>query len=153
MIPVDQQRGHDCLRACLASMFEMRYQEVPQFGGEGTPEETEGRGWKQDLDLAEWLEKRGMGFLRLPEVSKQLAKNKSARLPWGIAIAEGPSPRGNWVHACVYDCRDKANPVRLHDPHPSRMFFAGQRGTIQADLSLITDWMCLAVVDPAKMHG
>lgn len=153
MIPVDQRRGEDCLHACVASMFEMRYEEVPQFGGVGTPEETKARGWKQDLELAEWLRERGLGFLRLPEVNKALATRPAARLPWGIAIAEGPSPRGDWDHACLYDCRDKASPVRLHDPHTSRMFFAGQTGTIKEDLERITNWMVLVVVEPARLGG
>jgi len=123
MKPVDQASDHDCLRACIASIFELLPGEVPQFGAAAIG--TERASLAQDEDLRNWLSLRGIGLLHVTNPKIVFAQGgKSAQCPWGYCVAGGKSPRGDWDHAIVYDARD-GEPKMVHDPHPSRAGFAG----------------------------
>lgn len=143
---VNQRTQADCLRACVASIFELPYEEVPDFGHRtdptGQPPSTV-RCWDQDVELAEWLAKRGLGFIRLTS-PWPFEVGSAARLPWGFCIGEGNSPRGDWRHGVVYDARTcgvAEEPKMIHDPNPSR---AGLRGPVQF-------FVCFVVVEPSRV--
>ncbi len=92
MTPVLQTKfGLDgnCLSACVASVFDLPIQAVPEFSKQG---------WLLDLDR--WFRLCGLRVYSL----------SAGRAELGIAI--GPSPRG-LRHAAVW----QAGQV-LHDPHP-----------------------------------
>ena len=103
MIPVDQTtfgRGAgNCFSACVASIFEVAIDELPNFRCE--------RGWPQNFDG--WLRDRGLARMTVNVAGGGWPPVGA----WGIAT--GPSPRGEFLHACVY----KGNEL-VHDPHPSR---------------------------------
>ncbi len=141
---VDQQTKGDCLRACVAALLGLPYREVPLFGGpvDQPPPEGSSKGWEQDVQLGEYLNRIGLGHIRLPEPSAAMERKGSARLPWGFAIAEGRSPRGDYFHAVVYDCRDPEAPKLEWDPHESR---AGLRGDVES-------FVCLVVTNPEKLR-
>lgn len=145
MLGVDQRETYDCLRCAIASLFNLTYGEVPQFGEGGTPDETEGRGWAQETEFNEWLAKRSLGFLRLPNPWAALeAGRQGARLPWGLCLGEGKSPRGDWDHTVVVDARGASTEDDLsvvHDPHPDR---TGLRGRIES-------FVCFTVEDPGEL--
>lgn len=140
---INQRTDSDCLRACIASLFELTYDQVPDFPA--TPDALEGMsvGMAQDVELAEWLAKRGLGFIRLPEPKKAIERGaQSARLPWGLCIGVGGSPRGDWLHCVVMDAREnEREPEVIHDPHPSRAGLNPLRG--------IEEYIVLVVLDPA----
>lgn len=123
---VNQRTDYDCLRCCISSIFGDKYEDLPTFGSE-SPGEYSGiksRGWAQECELNEWLGRRGLGFIRLPNPRLAMERGaSSARLPWGICIGEGKSPRGQWMHSVVYDargCGADSDPILIHDPHSSR---------------------------------
>lgn len=102
MKPVDQTRFGDpdgnCLAACVASLLDLKLDEVPIPGTEGWLEE-----------LAEWLAPRGMWPLLLTRCTRDHLVHLH-----GYAIVSGPSVRG-LMHATVWRCGEM-----VHDPHPSR---------------------------------
>lgn len=95
MVPVTQSRvGADgtCFRACLASIFELKESQVPDFSDEEFFE-----------DIAAYLKTLGLRYRRVPIDGTK---------PSGYSTIEGVSPRGG-LHACVaYDGK------LVHDPHP-----------------------------------
>lgn len=138
---VNQRTDRDCMRAAVASAFELPYEEVPDFGN-GDYDDEKSRGWRQECELAEWLALRGLGFLRLPNPWRE--GSGARRMPWGVCLGEGASPRGDFYHAVVFDARGAGGEepaVLLHDPHPSR---AGLRGPPDS-------FVCFTVDDPAKV--
>lgn len=137
MLRVNQRTGEDCLRAAVASIFQLPYDEIPDLGSSG---------WEQECRLAEWLESRGLGFIRIMDPDKALARGaRSARLPWGVCVGEGKSPRNEDYHAVVCDaraCGAGEPPKIIHDPHPSR---AGLPGGAES-------YICFTVQDPAALR-
>lgn len=120
MIPVDQTifagdpegRKGDCFRACLASILELKSEEVPHFF------ELYGYGFSKQVK--EWLKERyGISLVRV-----FIAKDRIT--VWGAEgyfIASGRSPRSTTEkpleHAVVMLAEDNRISV-AHDPHPSR---------------------------------
>lgn len=140
MKPVDQVGSSDCLRACIASIFELEVHQVPEFGASAGG--TEEAGLAQDSQLRKWLADRGLSLLHVVNPRIQFANGaQSAVSPWGICVAGGKSPRGDWDHAVVYDARD-GEPKLLHDPHPSRSGFDGEPAY----------FTCFLVEDPVLMR-
>ena len=99
----DSRKG-DCVRACLASIFELSIDEVPNF-------------WEQIQDptefwrlINEWL----MENFRVKNIFLKYSKKTANILEGVLCIAGGTSPRHTpGGHAIVW--RDGL----LHDPHPS----------------------------------
>jgi len=140
--PVDQRNRYDCLQACVASIFELPYDQVPQFGESaiGTKREA----LQQDTDFRNWLDRFGISHSYITNPEIMLEAGKSARAPWGLCVGEGTSPRGKWFHATVWDARGTAlaiEPVLLWDPHPDR---TGLKGRVQ-------QFTCFNLEDPAKL--
>lgn len=105
MIPVDQtafavttgEEAGDCLRAALASVFEVPLLAIPHFVADPSDE------WH--LRMSEWFLERGLHAAEYPA---------DAVLAPEPHVAGGPGPR-DFEHACVY-----AGDELVHDPHPAR---------------------------------
>lgn len=146
MKPVDQRRTDDCMRAAVASIFELPYEDVPLFGGESDDRQKD-NGFAQDRDLRAWLKARGAGLRYVHDPAWQMKTKKCAELPWGLCVGSGKSPRGDWQHAVVCRALDnfEVEPCVeiVHDPHPSR---AGIDGTIQT-------YHCFLLLDPVRLRA
>lgn len=128
----------------MASIFELPYEDVPQFGGEQTPA-AEQSGFRQDQELRAWLGARGVDFRYINDPAEQLRCRGSAEIPWGLCIGSGKSPRGDWQHAVVMRAFADWKPGGpwaeiVHDPHPSRAGLDGPTLTYQ----------CFVLLDPSK---
>lgn len=109
MIPVDQDKfgwpDGNCFDACVASILELRLDEVPHFNSRGEQ-------WYQYL--TEWLAERGLE----PRFYEYDPRDPKRYSPPGYTIVGGVSPRHagqRRLHACV--ARDGA---LVHDPNPAR---------------------------------
>lgn len=112
MIPVDQRNNFDCMTACLASIFELRYQQCPTLYMLKTGEPLDA--WHTVYDL--WLAKRGWAVMERVLVEGQEIDSQES--PWsfpGYWIAGVKSPRYDGTHAVVMH-KDKI----IFDPHPRR---------------------------------
>ena len=99
----DPRKG-DCVRACLASVFELPVDEVPNFW-EQTQDPTEFWGL-----INEWL----MENFGVRKIFLRYSEKTADCLEGVLCIASGTSPRHTpGGHAVVW--RDGL----LHDPHPS----------------------------------
>lgn len=103
MIPVDQttfglDKGN-CFAACVASIFEVALDTLPNFCCE--------EWWPHNF--TNWLYDRELAYVTIP------ATNVTSIHELVYGIAAGPSPRGEFLHSCVY-----RGSVLVHDPHPSR---------------------------------
>lgn len=104
MLAVDQTQfagegaGGNCVQASLASILNLPLSEVPHFL------EVADRPEEWELAFMDWLEERGVGFIR----------REGEWIFDGYYLASGPSPRGV-SHMVVYHDGKLA-----HDPHPSR---------------------------------
>jgi hypothetical protein len=128
MIPVDQttvavttgEEAGDCLRAALASVFEVPLLAIPHFVADPSDE------W--NLRMSEWFLSRGLHLFDFP------AGDVVAPEPH---VASGPGPRG-FEHSCVY-----AGDVLVHDPHPARAGLSEIRSRTVfwlADARRFSDW-------------
>ncbi len=139
--PVDQKTDSDCLRASIASIFELNLEDVPYFGE--SAKDVEHSGIVQDTDLRKWLAQHGISISPVTNPETLFARGaKSARAPWGFCVGGGKSPRGDWDHSVVYDARE-GDPALLHDPHPSR---AGLEGNP-------VYYTCFLLEDPSKWRA
>jgi hypothetical protein len=99
----------DCMRASIASLFDVDYEAVPELRGDG---------WWQTLD--DWLALRGLYCV---------VRKASDFAPWkGLYLIDGPSARGDWGHMAVgrfskLDDADEWTWQIVFDPHPSRSGF------------------------------
>lgn len=154
MKPVLQATDSDCMRACVASIFELPLESVPFFGEAAirdikdrnnmTEDERSRAALQQADDFAAWLSSMGLcvEYVSDPEACKKRGGNP-VKLPWGLCIGDGKSPRGNWAHATVWDCADGTSGTLVHDPHPSGAGLDGRP-------YLFT---CFQVMDPAKFFA
>jgi hypothetical protein len=131
MKPVDQRiidPGHgDCMRACLASLLELPYEEVPHL------REIQNKGEQSWFEVMfGFLRKHGYDFAGTFSKSFKNSSGEWEGRPieaydWedlrsrssgvmGFYMAGGPSPRLNCSHAIIIDARGNL----IHDPHPSR---------------------------------
>jgi hypothetical protein len=124
VIPVDQQhpadpgrpdgrsatgRLGDCLRACIASVTELPYHQVPHFAEHGPRWWDDWRTWSRAM--------LGCDVGALVPIDGSIARYLPGDPAAVVAIANGPSPRRREVgHAVVVDGLLRL----LHDPHPSR---------------------------------
>lgn len=141
MIPVFQKDRSDCLRACIASIFEISVEKVPPFGVQAIG--TDRANLAQDEDLRKWLSGAGISLIHVTNPKIVFAQGgKSAQCPWGYCVAGGKSPRGDWDHAIVYDARE-GEPKPAHDPNL-------QGGGFDGDPQYFT---CFLLEDPAKFRA
>lgn len=97
----------DCLRAAVASLTAVTYDEVPHFSMYPS--------WWWDL-MRTWARQRGADFACMRPAERNTRAFVVDDGRWsGLAIALGPSPRGPYCHAVIVD----ADLVLVHDPHPA----------------------------------
>lgn len=111
MTPTDQQSDNDCVRACVATIFDLPIADVPHFV------EVAGSRWR--LELMAWLKATRPEFVMM-----ELPPVRGAWLEGAVGIACGKSPRypdGTIKHAVVWQDYEM-----LHDPHPSRAGLTGE---------------------------
>lgn len=96
----------NCLQACISSLFELELDEVPNFIQ--MPEDS----WYQKYH--DWCNET---FGVIPVAIKSLDYYTDC-----LCIASGKSPRGDFLHAVVWDCQTR---TMVHDPHPSREGIVG----------------------------
>lgn len=162
MKPVYQEAlDGQCHRACIASLFEVPIDSLPSMGGFPpadypndwvNPESGMTLSHEQYVHTRSWLAERGLIHICVPYRDRPIYNergvltHREGERMWGLCIASGPSPRGPWSHACVYDLdqwdeeRNRRG-VLVHDPHPG--------GT---GLETIDSVTVFAVTDPAKMQ-
>lgn len=93
----------NCLAACLAALFDVSIDNIPDFDSESKKSKKRGGvSWWELFEV--WCHERGYHPVILPPSSK----------PAGWSIISGKSPRG-LEHACIAHHGEL-----LHDPHPSR---------------------------------
>ncbi|APU89051.1 conserved hypothetical protein [Virus Rctr85] len=101
---VDQTRfGNkegNCLAACLASLFELDIDDVPDFNA------LHGDNW-YSIGLTSWLSQFGLVPVMLASITGEFPQNCHY-------LVGGESPRGI-LHSCI-----GLNGEIVHDPHPSR---------------------------------
>ncbi len=120
---IDPVRG-DCMRACLATITGVPYEEVPDLAGE----DADGGPWYQTFQR--WCKDHGLDLQgTFSNMGRPLTEKdwddlgeRSAGID-GLFMAGGPSPRPGVVggHAIVINYDGQM----IHDPHPSR---AGVKG-------------------------
>ena len=113
MKPVDQTifgfKKGDCMRACVASIFEMTIDEVPNFMENGPKAYAD--------NLAAWCQAAGLKFLDILIEHKELMEYILS----DHIIATGASPRNpEYNHAVI--CKDGKV---VHDPHPDKTGIIG----------------------------
>jgi len=120
MKPIDQSIIHgnglagDCLRACVASIFEIPIEEIPHFCDRHLDEKITNEN-HCFTRINKWLsEKFGMSYL---EVEFGNFGTYLIEKYGGYYIATGPTDRfnGDVLHCVIYN-GDKM----IHDPHPSK---------------------------------
>ena len=121
--PVDEQG--DCIRACLASIFEIEMDDVPSFLT-GTDLEADFHPWYERMNV--WLATRNLCLVTV-EHGRQAGM-------WGFAMLGTESPRIKGGHLVVVKGFDV-----VHDPHPKAE--AGKHGKPE-------EWWFLVCLDPAK---
>lgn len=90
MRKVKQRKNWDCLTACVASIFDVNYEEVPLFAKPSKADQ-----WLKNLKT--WAGKRGYD-------TELLWEYKLSELENNLVIGVGPSPRNNGnTHAVLVD--------------------------------------------------
>lgn len=137
MIAVEQRSAYDCLTACLSSIFEVPYEDVPLFCDQETGEPI--RWWRKACD--DWLAERG--WAQLERVRQTDEGGDPMRCPWrfpGYWIAGVKSPRYDGSHAVVMHRSEL-----VWDPNPQReMGHLGfEDATYFLPLSRCDDYTCI----------
>lgn len=131
MIPVDQREPNDCLRACIASIFEIPWEDAPACAipvGMSDQDRT----FSQHNIVNEWLKARGLVAWQIDDSGPkpclrrgELVHEDRSRTPsdyvWPYPTAThyvggGSSPRGGGKDHAVVMFAGKI----VHDPHPDR---------------------------------
>jgi len=92
-------KNGNCFSACVASILDLALEDVPNFCAQPN------KNWYRDF--VDWCK------------TQELVARYSTNDPQVLCIASGPSYRGSWLHAVVWDRG------MVHDPHPSRLGLAG----------------------------
>lgn len=127
MKPVFQTRigpvNGNCMAACLASIFEVAINDVPDLGA---VMEEDGDEWWNTLDR--FVRQYGLTMLLVKQL--QTGQLKGWHMIWGA------SPRG--IPHSVVGCNGKI----IHDPHPEG------GGLIEDPIKY--EYVCFVALDPAK---
>jgi hypothetical protein len=97
----------NCYASCIAALTGIPLEDIPNFCTKDS--------WLEDSTA--WLKERGWAlafvYRDAPRGADDLPEDQTvwSNMPY---IVSGQSPRGDFLHACVY-----ANGKLLHDPHPS----------------------------------
>ncbi len=112
---VDQRTGEDCLRACLATVFGLTYEQTPDPLWGGAQWRARLYGWVSErFGLTPW--EFALGGEDKPKL-RYGSDVLDYHFSWpGIWIAQVKSPRIHGTHAVVM----RGNQL-LHDPHPKRV--------------------------------
>jgi hypothetical protein len=129
MKPVDQRGPNDCLRAAIASVFEIAYEDAPDCAIPLGMSDDD-RSFSQHNIVSEWLKARGLvewqingsgpnPCLRRGELVHSDGTREPADYNWPYPMAThyiggGTSPRGRG-HSVVMFCGKI-----IHDPHPDK---------------------------------
>ncbi len=109
----------NCYAACMASIFELSLDEVPDID--------------PNLEWSEWLAEwnQWLGQRGLYTISMCADDYVMRRHGWpkGWSIGTVPSTRGDWTHAVV--CFDG---MIVHDPHPSETALGAEHDLIAHDI-------------------
>ena len=119
----------DCMAACLASIFEVTLDDVPDFTGT-----INGGDWF--FELQKWLKAKNLSLLMLPA--------KPLDVPAGYAMAAVLSKtlaKPEDGHMIVVK-----NGLPIHDPNP-------RVTKNQLDEYTITEYWAFTVMDPSKLRG
>lgn len=100
----------NCYAACIASITGLPF-DVLRMDPPPTPDDDKAKRIAFNNRMVNLLHDNGWALCRM-----------GTRIPAGLAIAVGPSPRGNWDHAVVTRGREW-----VHDPHPSGVFLPSVR--------------------------
>lgn len=126
MIPVDQTRfGHtaplteapgNCFAACIASILELRLDQVPDESANWKEGMTHDDSWPLYFNaISIWLRERGYFYIEVP--TPQLYIQAASWKEFDVYnIIAGPSPRNPEIYHAVVGKGVKL----VHDPHPSR---------------------------------
>jgi len=96
----------DCMRACVASIFELPIESVPNFMADGHEKYLE--------HLQAWCARKGLLFLPIKFIEGTIAK-EFLRDTYVVAIGESPGAvKAEQNHAVVW-----RNGRIVHDPHPT----------------------------------
>lgn len=98
----------DCLRAVVASLLDLPYDDVPHFGAM-----RRGAAWWHAMRA--YARARGGDFLDVEPVDGSVRHALVDPAAGAIGIGSGPSPRGPFRHVVLVD----ADLELVHDPHPS----------------------------------
>lgn len=116
---VYQKTSKSCFAACVASIIECEFEDVPNWFHAPKWDH-----WAQ----RKWLLERGWGMAE----HKMLPDSMWPPSDGIICIVSGKSPRGDWDHACVAKTQyDTAEPIKIiHDPwfngsNPAAVFDGG----------------------------
>lgn len=114
MINVFQTKKHNpptsrgnCFAACIASILEISIDDVPPIEDIHDFNDKEAGTDVFRKVLATWLKSRGLAA-RQYDVPESIAHRHA---PIGYAIGTAPSPRGPWLHSCVF-----LHGELVHDP-------------------------------------
>lgn len=125
MKPVDQTKeGHpdgDCLAACVASVFEVPLESLPDFAP------VNDNWWGA---LQKWIQLRGLMPLEIKAHGSDIEALEDC---WHLIA--GLSPRGKFMHSVVGQRGEL-----VHDPHPSR-------GGLESKLF----YMVFVAINPERM--
>lgn len=108
----------NCFASCIASIFELSLEEVPNFSWIGRQKhpESESEPLPGSSDwwyyLRDWLAPRGLMFLELTADGS----HKDILRALGYHVLTGKSPRGDFYHSVV----GRGGKI-VHDPHPDRV--------------------------------
>lgn len=112
MIRIAQQGAYDCMTACLASIFELPYDEAPHLCSPETGAKIDG-GWWNAYET--WLGRRGWAVISRVRTE---GDGEPMWCPWSLNsywIGGVKSPRTDGDHAVVMH----GNQI-VWDPHPRR---------------------------------
>jgi hypothetical protein len=136
VIPVEQSVFHDpangrhgdCMRAMIASIFELPLQSVPHFFEDGCDAHT------FNSRVNAWLRPMNMAYLPIGPIAPHILEHIGVH---GLHHeASGPAARGV-LHACV-----ALDGTVVHDPHPSKA------GLLEIEMAGV-----FVVLDPSKPAG
>lgn len=112
----------NCLSTCIACLLDFDDpDQVPNFCA-------------KHPDNGDWLEALNAWLLERFGIQALLLDKNAAELIYGLWIATGKSPRGDFDHCVIYSGK---NPE--HDPHPDKTFIEGS----------IKDCLLLIPLNPA----
>lgn len=125
--PTNQEPPGNCFQACVASLFELRLDKVPDETDHWTPGTPPEESWPPYwAAFQQWLRGRNLRYI-------ELVGGLPNELEGMLLIVSGPSPRygGAVLHACLYMfALSEAGAwdfQLVHDPHPDRSGLTGPR--------------------------